>query len=85
MRRGNEQIEDHRLWALIDELKDLTCEAVDALMYLAGEARKMSSRIEGGETISQDEIVAFLKDVVAAQEGKKNRPVASSEAQLEPK
>ncbi|CAL5049688.1 unnamed protein product [Urochloa decumbens] len=71
LHRSSEHIEEHRFQALIDKLKDLTCEANDVLASIRREARKMLSRIEAGETIPQDEFVVFLKNIVAAAEGKK--------------
>ncbi|CAL5040377.1 unnamed protein product [Urochloa decumbens] len=84
LHRSSEHIEELRLQALIDKLKDLSCEANDVLASIRRDARKMLSRIEAGETISQDEFVVFLKNIVAAAEGKK-RGASASEALPEPK
>ncbi|CAN6200584.1 unnamed protein product [Urochloa humidicola] len=79
LRRSSEHVEEHRLQALIDELKDLTCEAVDVLTSIGRDAQKMLSRIEAGETILKDELVVFLKNIIAAVRGKK-RGASASEA-----
>ncbi|CAN6162804.1 unnamed protein product [Urochloa humidicola] len=84
LRRSSEHIEEHRLQALIDKQKDLTCEAVDVLTSIRRDAQKMLSRIEAGETISKDELVVFLKNILAAVEGNK-RGASASEALPEPK
>ncbi|CAN6192955.1 unnamed protein product [Urochloa humidicola] len=82
-RRSSEHIEEHRLQALIDKQNHLTCEAIDVLTSIRRDARKMLSRIEAGETISKDELVVFLKNIIAAVDGKK-RGDSASEALPEP-